>query len=297
MKFRTVGRHLKEGTKNLGRNGWMTFASISAVTVMLLVVGIFLLLILNMNHMATQVEDDVEIRAYIELTANEDQQEELRASIEDITDVKQVAFLGKDEGLSNLIDSLGDGGQAFESVRDENPLNDMFVIEAANPQSIETVASEIEDLSNVESVAYGQDFVERLLQITDVGRYIGLGLVVALMLTAMFLIANTIKLTILARRKEIRIMKLVGATNGFIRWPFLVEGLLLGLIGSLIPILLVIYGYKFLYDNYGTQIEGNFFALLPVYPYMLQIALLLLAVGLFIGAWGSVMSVRKFLKV
>ncbi|MEK4566214.1 permease-like cell division protein FtsX [Alkalihalobacillus sp. FSL R5-0424] len=297
MKFRTVGRHLKEGTKNLGRNGWMTFASISAVTVMLLVVGIFLLLILNMNHMATQVEDDVEIRAYIELTANEEQQEELRASIEDITDVKEVAFLGKDEGLSNLIDSLGDGGQAFESVRDENPLNDMFVIEAANPQSIETVASEIEDLSNVESVAYGQDFVERLLQITDVGRYIGLGLVVALMLTAMFLIANTIKLTILARRKEIRIMKLVGATNGFIRWPFLVEGLLLGLIGSLIPILLVIYGYKFLYDNYGTQIEGNFFALLPVYPYMLQIALLLLAVGLFIGAWGSVMSVRKFLKV
>ncbi|MBM0066124.1 permease-like cell division protein FtsX [Alkalicoccobacillus gibsonii] len=297
MKFRTVGRHLKEGTKNLGRNGWMTFASISAVTVMLLVVGIFLLLILNMNHMATQVEDDVEIRAYIELTASEEQQDELRASIEDITDVKEIAFLGKDEGLSNLIDSLGDGGQAFESVREENPLNDMFVIEAANPQSIETVAAEIEGLSNVESVAYGQDFVDRLLQITDIGRYIGLGLVIALMLTAMFLIANTIKLTIVARRNEIRIMKLVGATNGFIRWPFLVEGLLLGLIGSLIPILLVIYGYKFLYDNYGTQIEGNFFALLPVYPYMLQIALLLLAVGLFIGAWGSVMSVRKFLKV
>ncbi|MEN0644708.1 permease-like cell division protein FtsX [Alkalicoccobacillus gibsonii] len=297
MKFRTVGRHLKEGTKNLGRNGWMTFASISAVTVMLLVVGIFLLLILNMNHMATQVEDDVEIRAYIELTASEEQQDELRASIEDITDVKEIAFLGKDEGLSNLIDSLGDGGQAFESVREENPLNDMFVIEAANPQSIETVAAEIEGLNNVESVAYGQDFVDRLLQITDIGRYIGLGLVIALMLTAMFLIANTIKLTIVARRKEIRIMKLVGATNGFIRWPFLVEGLLLGLIGSLIPILLVIYGYKFLYDNYGTQIEGNFFALLPVYPYMLQIALLLLAVGLFIGAWGSVMSVRKFLKV
>ncbi|MFK3935989.1 permease-like cell division protein FtsX [Alkalihalobacillus sp. NPDC078783] len=297
MKFRTVGRHLKEGTKNLGRNGWMTFASISAVTVMLLVVGIFLLLILNMNHMATQVEDDVEIRAYIELTANDEQQDELKANIDEIADVKEVAFLGKDEGLSNLIDSLGDGGQAFESVRDENPLNDMFVVEAASPQAIETVAEEIEALSNVESVAYGQDFVERLLQVTDMGRYIGLGLVVALMLTAMFLIANTIKLTILARRKEIRIMKLVGATNGFIRWPFLVEGLLLGLIGSLIPVLLVIYGYQFLYENYGSQIEGNFFALLPVYPYMLQIALLLLAVGLFIGAWGSVMSVRKFLKV
>ncbi|TSB48325.1 permease-like cell division protein FtsX [Alkalicoccobacillus porphyridii] len=297
MKFRTVGRHLKEGTKNLGRNGWMTFASISAVAVMLLVVGMFLLLILNMNHMATQVEDDVEIRTYIELTANEEQQEELRANIEEIGDVQSVTFLGKDEGLSNLIDSLGDGGQAFESVREENPLNDMFVVEANSPQLIESVANEISELGYVDTVNYGQDVVERLLQVTNVGRYIGLGLVVAMMLTAMFLIANTIKLTILARRKEIRIMKLVGATNGFIRWPFFVEGLLLGLIGALLPILLVIYGYSYIYDNYGSQIEGQFFALLPVYPYMLQIALLLLAVGLFIGVWGSTMSVRKFLKV
>lgn len=297
MKFRTVGRHLKEGTKNLGRNGWMTFASISAVAVMLLVVGMFILLILNMNHMATQVEDDVEIRTYIDLTANQEQQDELRANIEGLSEVQDVTFLGKDDGLSNLIDSLGDNGQAFESVREENPLNDVFVVEATSPQLIEQLASEIEEFSQVERVVYGQDFVERLLQVTDVGRYIGLGLVISLMLTAMFLIANTIKLTILARRKEIRIMKLVGATNGFIRWPFLVEGLLLGLIGSLLPILLVIYGYGYVYDNYGTQIEGNFFALLPVYPYMLQIALLLLVVGLFIGAWGSVMSVRKFLKV
>lgn len=285
MKFRTVGRHLKEGTKNLGRNGWMTFASISAVAVMLLVVGMFILLILNMNHMATQVEDDVEIRTYIELTANEEQQEELETTIEQISEVQQVTFLGKDDGLNNLIDSLGDGGEAFESVRGENPLNDVFVVEATNPQLIEQVAAEIESLSYVETVEYGQDFVERLLQVTDVGRYIGLGLVISMMLTAMFLIANTIKLTILARRKEIRIMKLVGATNGFIRWPFLVEGLLLGLIGSLLPILLVIYGYGYVYDNYATQIEGRFFSLLPVFPYMLQIALLLLAIGLFIGAW------------
>ncbi|WP_307728759.1 permease-like cell division protein FtsX [Alkalicoccobacillus plakortidis] len=275
----------------------MTFASISAVAVMLLVVGMFILLILNMNHMATQVEDDVEIRTYIDLTANQEQQDELRANIEGLSEVQDVTFLGKDDGLSNLIDSLGDNGQAFESVREENPLNDVFVVEATSPQLIEQLASEIEEFSQVERVVYGQDFVERLLQVTDVGRYIGLGLVISLMLTAMFLIANTIKLTILARRKEIRIMKLVGATNGFIRWPFLVEGLLLGLIGSLLPILLVIYGYGYVYDNYGTQIEGNFFALLPVYPYMLQIALLLLVVGLFIGAWGSVMSVRKFLKV
>lgn len=297
MRFKTVGRHLKEGTKNLGRNGWMTFASISAVAVMLLVVGMFLLLILNMNFMATQVEDDVEIRTYIELTANPEQQDELRANIEALDNVESVTFLHKDEGLSNLIDSLGDEGQAFESVREENPLNDMFVVEASSPQQIENVANNISGLGYVETIDYGQDVVERLLQVTNVGRYIGLGLVVAMMLTAMFLIANTIKLTIVARRKEIRIMKLVGATNGFIRWPFFIEGLLLGLIGSLLPILLVIYGYSYVYDNYGSRIEGQFFALLPVYPYMLQIALLLLAVGLFIGVWGSVMSVRKFLKV
>lgn len=297
MKLRTLGRHVREGSKNLGRNGWMTFASISAVAVMLLVVGAFLLLIMNVNHFASVIEDDVEIRVYIELTATPEQQDELRAQIETTPDVAEVTFLGKDEGLNQLIDSLDERGQVFESIRSENPLNDVFVVEASSPQLTEPVAGLLEEMPYVERVDYGQDVVERLFAFTDLFRTVGLVLVLAMMFTAMFLIANTIKLTIVARKREIQIMKLVGATNGFIRWPFFIEGLLLGVVGSLIPILLIGFGYSYLISNFGERFEIMFFSLLPVFPYIWQIAALLIGIGAFIGVWGSIVSVRKFLKV
>lgn len=297
MKLRTLGRHVREGSKNLGRNGWMTFASISAVAVMLFVVGVFLLLIMNMNHVASMIEDDVEIRAYIELTATDAQQDELQAQIEDLEHVDTVTFLGKEEGLNQLIDSLDDRGEVFESIREENPLNDVFIVQASSPQLTEEVAMNMEQLPYVERINYGKDVVERLFAFTNLFRTVGLVLVLAMMFTAMFLIANTIKLTIVARKREIQIMKLVGATNGFIRWPFFIEGMLLGVIGSLVPILIIGFGYSYLFTNFGARFELAFFALLPVFPYMWQIAALLIGIGAFIGVWGSLMSVRKFLKV
>ncbi|WP_100374019.1 permease-like cell division protein FtsX [Bacillus sp. FJAT-45037] len=297
MKFRTLGRHVKEGTKNLGRNGWMTFASISAVTVMLFVVGAFLLLILNANHFASSVEDDVEVRVYIERTSSPEQQEELREQIETTPHVESVTFLSKEDGLDQLIESLDDVGGAFESIREENPLNDAFVVRASSPQLTETVAMTIEEMPNVEAINYGKDFVERLFAFTDLARTIGIVLIVGMMFTAMFLIANTIKITIIARKREIQIMKLVGATNSFIRWPFFVEGMLLGIIGSLTPILILGFGYVYVYSTFGLQFEMIFFSLIPPFPYVWQIAALLIGIGAFIGVWGSVMSVRKFLKV
>ncbi|MDT8858754.1 permease-like cell division protein FtsX [Alkalihalobacillus sp. MEB130] len=297
MRLRTLGRHVREGTKNLGRNGWMTFASISAVAVMLLVVGVFLLLIMNVNNVASTIEDDVEIKVYIELTASEEQQQELQAEIEQLPNIESVTYVGKEEGLDQLIDSLDESGAVFESIREENPLNDSFVVRAISPQLTEQVAATIEPLTNVERVNYGKDFIERLFSITDFVRMIGLILVVGMLFTAMFLIANTIKLTIVARKREIQIMKLVGATNGFIRWPFFIEGILLGVLGAIIPIVIIGVGYSYLITNYGMRIELLFFSLLPPFPYVWQIAGLLLAIGAFIGMWGSMMSVRKFLKV
>ncbi len=297
MKLRTLGRHVREGSKNLGRNGWMTFASISAVAVMLFVVGAFLLLIMNVNNLASIIEDDVEVRVYIELTATAEQQEELQAQIESTQNVESVTFLGKEEGLDQLIDSLDDRGEVFESIRTENPLNDVFIVRASSPQLTEQIALNLEEMPYVERVNFGQDFVERLFAFTNLFRTVGLVLVIAMMFTAMFLIANTIKLTIVARKREIQIMKLVGATNGFIRWPFFIEGMLLGVVGSLVPILIIGFGYSYLISHYGERFESVFFSLLPVFPYIWQIALLLVGIGAFIGVWGSLMSVRKFLKV
>ncbi|MFC0559310.1 permease-like cell division protein FtsX [Halalkalibacter alkalisediminis] len=297
MKLRTLGRHVREGTRNLGRNGWMTFASISAVAVMLFVVGVFLLLIMNVNNVASGIEDDVEIKVYIELTATEEDQAELLAEIEQISNIDTVTYVDKEEGLNQLIDSLNDSGQVFESIREENPLNDSYVVRATTPQLTEQVASKIEQLTFVERVNYGREYVERLFMVTDFIRTVGLILVAGMMFTAMFLIANTIKLTIVARKREIQIMKLVGATNSFIRWPFFIEGMLLGVVGALVPILIIGFGYSYLYTNWGSRIEIMLFSLVPVFPYMWQIAGLLIAIGAFIGVWGSMMSVRKFLKV
>ena len=150
---------------------------------------------------------------------------------------------------------------------------------------------------SVETVKYGQGFVEKMFNIVKTSRNVGIILIAALLFTAMFLISNTIKITIFARRREIEIMRLVGATNGFIRWPFFLEGLWLGIMGSIIPITLIAVGYKFLYDNFAASLTVDYMNLLPYHPFILEVSLLIVLFGALIGIWGSLMSVRKFLKI
>ncbi len=295
--IRTQSRHIKEGFKNLGRNGWMSFASVSAVTVTLLLVGVFLVLLLNINAIASQIEDDVEIRVYLDKTVKEDKYAQIEEKLGSIDRVSNVQFVPKDEGLKDLINSLGDEGKVFESLKSENPLPDAFSVKTEKPQDTPVVAEKIEGMKSVTKVEYGKGTVEKLFKVTDAARNIGLILIVGLLFTAMFLIANTIKITIVTRGKEIEIMKLVGATNSFIRGPFFVEGLLLGVLGSLVPIGLLILGYQFVYEAVSMNLKTIFIQLLPVYPLMFQLAGLLVVIGAFIGVWGSLTSVRKFLKV
>lgn len=297
MKVRTYGRHFKEGSKNLVRNGWMTFASISAVTVMLLVVGAFLAVIMNINHFADSLEEDVEIRVFIDRDAETSEQDNLEENIDTLSGVDTIDYIPRDEGLEDFIDSLGDEGDYFESLREENPLNDVFVVNAENPEQTDRLAADIEGMDHVENLEYGQDIFEQLFSATDFIRIAGIVLIAGLLFTAIFLIANTIKLTIIARKTEIGIMKLVGATNSFIRWPFFIEGLLLGILGSILPIAALTYGYDQLYHAIGERTGLDFFEFLPPYPMLLQISVLLVVTGAVVGVWGSLMSVRKFLKV
>ncbi|RWZ58729.1 ABC transporter permease [Halobacillus fulvus] len=297
MKLRTLGRHVKEGFKNLARNSWMTVASVSAVTVTLLLVGVFATILLNLNDIGSQIEEDVEVRVFIDLTAEEAEQDDLRQQIEDIPQASTVEFQSKEDGLNRLIESLGDEGQVFESLRDENPLNDVFVVQTENPQDTIPVAKKIEEFQNVEKVEYAEETVERLFNVMDIARNVGLVLIAGLLFTAMFLIANTIRITIVARRKEIEIMKMVGATNWFIRWPFLIEGVLIGILGALIPIAVVIFGYDYLHTEITTRYPTLFIDVLPVYPFVLEVSALLILMGMIIGLWGSFTSIRKYLKV
>jgi cell division transport system permease protein len=297
MKIRTVGRHARESIKSIKRNGWMTFASVGAVTVTLILVGVFFAIMMNLNRVAQTIEEDVEIRVHIDVAANAQNQQTLKNQIQSIPEVKSIEFSPKTKELDNLVKSLGEDGKAFKLFEQDNPLNDVFIVKTKNPSDTMKVAKLIEKDNFVAKVKYGQGKVEKLFKFINAARNVGIVLVIGLFFTAIFLISNTIKITIIARRREIKIMRLVGATNTFIRWPFFLEGLWLGIIGSILPIILISIAYYRAYDYIGPKLSGTFIKILPFNPFMYQVSGILILMGALIGVWGSVMSVRKFLRV
>lgn len=297
MKIRTIGRHARESLKSIGRNGWMTFASVSAVTVTLILVGVFFVIMMNLNKVAQTIEEDVQIRVHIDVAANKADTQKLQSELEGIPEVKSVKFSSKKEELKDLIKGLGEEGKAFKLFEQDNPLNDVFIVKTKNPTDTMMVAKKIEKFNFVAKVKYGQGSVEKLFKFIKASRNVGVVLIIGLFFTAIFLISNTIKITIIARRREIKIMRLVGATNNFIRWPFFLEGLWLGILGSILPIILIAIAYYNAYDYLAPKLAGNFMQILPYKPFVYQVSGMLILMGALIGIWGSVMSVRKFLKV
>ena len=297
MKFRTLRRHFREGAKNVIRNGWMSVASIGAVTVTLVLVGAFVALMLNINQMAVKVEEDVEIKVLIELTAEEEDIKTLGEEIEEISGVDTIRFSSKDDELQELVEGMGEQGEAWTLFEQDNPLNHAYVVKAKDPQETEAIAQQIEQLDHVYKINYGQDVISQLFKFNNYARAIGLILIIGLVLTAIFLISNTIKLTIMARSSEIGIMRLVGATNAFIRGPFVIEGLLLGILGSIIPIILLATSYYIISENISGQTSFHFVELLPFNPFIFKLSAIILLIGGLIGMLGSGLSIRKFLKV
>jgi cell division transport system permease protein len=297
MKIRTLGRHTRESFKSLARNGWMTFASVSAVTVTLILVGVFFVIMMNLNQVAKNIEEDVVIRVHVDVTADDKAQQELKKQIDEIPEVKSIVYSSKETELDNMIKSMGEEGKAFKLIEQENPLNDVFIVQTKKPTDTMFVAKEIEKMQYAAKVKYGQGHVEKLFKFIGASRNVGIALIVGLLFTAMFLISNTIKITIIARRREIQIMRLVGATNAFIRWPFFLEGLWLGVLGAVLPIVLISSAYYYAYDYLAPKLEGNFIQLLAYDPFIYQVSAVLILMGAIIGMWGSLMSVRKFLKI
>lgn len=294
MKARTLTRHFRESLKSLGRNGWMTFASVSAVTVTLLLVGVFVLIMMNLNKVADDLENDVEIKSFVSLEADEARVTEMETAIKSMSGVESVNYSTKEEELSDLVLDFGDEFSLFEQ---NNPLLDVFYVKATEPQQTENVAKEISQLEGIEEVKYGEGKIEKLFTFLNTGRNVGLILILALLFTAMFLISNTIRITIVARRHEIEIMKLVGATNWFVRIPFILEGMWLGLLGSILPIGLIVALYYNVTEFAQPKLSGEMIQLLDFAPFIYQVSALILLMGVFIGIWGSFMSIRKFLRV
>ena len=293
LKIRTFWRHIKEGFKSIGRNGWMSFAAVSAVSITLLLVGSLIGIVSNINNFATDIENDVSIRVYVDLAATDELQDDLADQLVALDQVENVTFSSREDELENVKGSYGDTFDLFEG--DRNPLHDVFIVDTASPEVTAQVAEEIGNMSYVSDVNYGGADADKLFQMTSTIRNIGGIIIGALLFTAVFLISNTIRITIFSRSTEIEIMKLVGATNWFIRWPFLIEGALIGFIGAVIPSVALWFLYDTIFGTVSGFLSGTTFALLPPDPFMYQLLLGLMTIGVTIGTVGSAFSMRRFL--
>lgn len=294
MKFNTVKRHFRESFKSLGRNSWMTIASVSAVTVTLILVGVFALIMMNLNKVASDLENDVEIKVLIDETADKAAEKALMEKIKKLPDVAEMNYSTKENELTKLVKDFGDDFKLFEQ---SNPLRNVIYVKASDPQQTATVAKKIEKFEYTYDVMYGEGKVEKLFNFLNISRNVGIVLILGLLFTAIFLISNTIRITIIARGDEIEIMKLVGASNSFVRIPFLLEGMWLGILGSIIPIAVIATLYHNVYKIIAPRLKGELVQVLDFSPLVYQVSGLLLLIGILIGIWGSFMSVRKFLKI
>jgi len=289
---------LKEAFKSLWRNRMMSIASITSVTATLAILGIIFALILNINAMAQSAKDQFdEIQVYLLDEVDETQREQLKIEIESINGVEQVVYENKDIALENMKNSWEDNAYLLEGL-EKNPLPNSFVIYLTDIYFSKSVLDAIETLDGVEEISSHQDTVEQLLSVTEIVRKAGMAIIFVLIAISTFIINNTIKLAVNSRKREINIMKYVGATNWFIRWPFLLEGTILGIIGALLATLLLKIGYERVF----TWITSDFFVLISAYivkPDVLinDLLFLFLVIGAGIGALGSIWSMRKYLRV
>ena len=294
MKIRTMGRHIRDAFKSLFRNGLMTFGSVSAVSMILLIVGVFVSLLFNVNKIGSDIENDVNVRVYIDLAADQEKTDQLEAKIKELADVESVTFRSKDEELEDVTKSFAEEFSLFKN--DGNPLRNAFDVKAKEPQKTSAVAKAIEGMDYVARVRYGEARADNLFRIIATARNIGAVIIVGLLALAMFLISNTIRSTIYLRKTEIEIMRLVGATKAYIRWPFFIEGGMIGLLGSIIPIGLVWSIYLWIYKGGSDFFSGSSFSLLDPNPFLFYVSLAMVAIGVTIGAFGSILSMRRFLK-
>lgn len=298
--FRILGRNIRDSFKSVFRNFSLSLASISCITITLIVVAVAIILSINVTNFTKIVERDVTIVAFLDVDITEEEKDDVYDQIIalDNVEMSNVEFIDKMEISKDMMES----SDVFDSImsewtREESPIQDTYQIKVTDINLINKTAEEIKDIENVDTVKYGEGMVEQLVSIFDTvrkGTYI---VVLALILVTAFLIANTIKITIMSRKKEIEIMRLVGASNINIKIPFIFEGLILGMLGAVIPIVITLYGYTALYDKFGGQLFTNFIKLVEPTPFVYYTSLALMLIGMIVGMLGSSRAVKKYLKI
>lgn len=296
--LRILSRNIRDSFKGVFRNFSLSIASISCITITLIVVAISIILSYNVNNFTDLVEKDVTIVAFLDVDAKEEDRQNVLSEIKKLDNIEKIDFESKVKIANEMMES----SDVFKGImkdwtEEENPLQDTYLIKVKNIDKIGDTAKKIEKIKSVDVVKYGEGMVEQLVSIFDIVKNVCIGMVIALIIVTAFLISNTIKITIHSRKREIEIMRLVGASNTNIKIPFIFEGLLLGLMGSVIPVFITIYGYTFLYDKLGGQLFSSIIKLINPNPFVYGISGVLILIGILVGMFGSLRAVKKYLKV
>ena len=296
--FRMLGRSIRDAVKSVIRNFSLSLASISCITITLIIVAVAIIASYNVQNFTEAIEKDMTIVVFLENDAEEADIENVENEIKKISNVDKYTYQTKQE----IKEKMKQESDVFNTVLDtweddESPLKDTFQIKVKEIEKIKNTAEAIESIDKVSVVRYGEGMVDKMVKAFSSIEKVTYGIVIALVLVTVFLIVNTIKLTISARRREIGIMRLVGASNITIKLPFIIEGMILGLFGSIIPIVITTYGYLAFYKHFDGYLYSKLIQLIVPEPFIYQASLIVLGIGILVGMIGSASAVRKYLKI
>lgn len=299
--LRMLGRSIRDAFKSVFRNFSLSLASISCITITLIIVSISIVASFNVQNFTKEIEKDLTIVVFVDNSATEEDIKNIKDELNDIKEInkKSIVYSTKKEQK----EKISEESDVFKTIMKDwddkdNPLKDTFQIKVKHAEKIGDTAKKIKEIDKVAVVKYGEGMVEKLVSAFSTIKKIAYIAVIALVLVTVFLIVNTIKLTIFSRKREIGIMRLVGASNFTIKNPFIIEGMILGVIGSIIPICLIIFGYPMLYDKLGGHLFSPLIKMIePTNRFMYNASLLVLVIGIIVGMIGSARAVRKYLKV
>lgn len=293
-----LGRNIRDAFHSVVRNFSLSLASITCILITLLIVSISIILSAVVNNFTNNVKKDLTIVVFLDRDITEERTAEIKNELKAISNIDTIEFRSKTEIAKSMMEQYETYKDILKDYDEKDlPLQDTYLIKVKEVEKIGDTAKKIDTILNVESVQYGAGMVEQLVDIFQTVKYVSIGVVLALIIVTIFLISNTIKITIFSRRKEIEIMRLVGASNLNIKIPFLFEGLFLGLFGAIIPILATIYGYTALYDQLGGYISVKTIQLIKPTPFVYYVSIALLIISAIVGALGSAKAVKKHLKI
>lgn len=294
--FRMATRHWREAFKGIWRHRMLAFSAVLSVAVALFLTSFLVLVVLNVNNVTDNLEKDIKIYATIKKDTSAEAVDALINNTKTVSNIVEVQYKTADQELDDLILSYGEDGKIFESYRNDNPLKATLTFTLNDASLAEKTVEALKAYPELDKIQYGQETAENIIKIFDTVQQFGAIVVVAVMVVAIVLISNTIRMAIMARRTEIEIMRLVGASNFFIRWPFILEGLLIGLMGAIIPIGLTAVGYTQLYSYLTNEGQLTLVRLAEPSTVLLGISLFILGVGALVGILGSLFSMTRFLK-